>query len=67
LRIHIFNEIAVSGNDGLDPGAKPPAGPRHDVPVEGPHHLLDLLGQVLGIVLLLAAALTFNSVTPHIE
>ncbi len=50
MRIHLFNEIAVSGNDSLDPGTKPLAGARHDVPVEGPHHLLDLLGQVLGFV-----------------
>ncbi len=39
-----------SGNDDLDPGVKSPAGPSHGVPVEGPHHLLNLLGQVLGFV-----------------
>ncbi len=63
MLIHVFNKIAVSGNDGLDPGAEPPAGLRHDVPVEVPHQLLVLLGQVLGIVL--AAALTFSFFTPH--
>jgi hypothetical protein len=61
LLIHVFNKIAVSGNDGLDPGAKPSAGLHHDVPVEVPHQLLVLLGQVLGIV----ASLTFSLFTPH--
>ncbi len=51
LRIHLFNEIAISGNDGLDPGAKSPVGPRHGVPGEVPLHLLDLLVQVLGFIL----------------
>ncbi len=36
LRIHVFNKNAVIGNDGLDPGAKSPAGLHHGVPVEGP-------------------------------
>jgi hypothetical protein len=45
LIIDLFNGIAVSGDYSLDLELQAVAGLRHDVPVEGPHHLLDLLGQ----------------------
>ena len=38
----LFNKIAVSGDDSLDPEPTPPADPCHGVPVKGPHHLLYL-------------------------
>jgi hypothetical protein len=47
-RIIVFIKTAVS--DSLDPGPQALAGFRHGVPVEGPHHLLDLLDQILGFV-----------------
>ncbi len=50
LRIHIFNKIAVSGDESLNPGRVAVVCLRHGVPVEGPHHLLDLQDQVLGFV-----------------
>jgi hypothetical protein len=50
MSINLFNEIAVSGNISLDPGCVPLECLRHSVPVEGPHHLLDLQDQVLGFV-----------------
>jgi hypothetical protein len=50
LRIHLFNKIAVSGDDSLNPGRVALVCLRHGVPVEGPHHLLDLQDQVLGFV-----------------
>jgi hypothetical protein len=37
-------------NNSLDPGTEALAGLRHSVPVEGPHHLLYLLDQILGFV-----------------
>jgi hypothetical protein len=43
--------MAVSSIDGLDPRAEPPAGLRHSVFVEGPHHLLNLFDQVLGFAM----------------
>ncbi len=49
-RIILFINTAVSINDSLDPGPQALAGLRHGVPVEGPHHLLYLLDQILGIV-----------------
>jgi hypothetical protein len=49
-RIILFIKIAVSINDSLDPGPQALAGLRHGVPVEGPHHLLDLLDKILGCV-----------------
>jgi hypothetical protein len=48
LRINLFNRIAVSCKDSLDPGPKARAG--QDVPGEGPHHLLDLPDQILQFV-----------------
>jgi hypothetical protein len=43
LRIALFSEMAVSGNDSLDPGPEPLAGLRHGVPAKGTHHRLHLL------------------------
>jgi hypothetical protein len=48
LRINLFNRIAVSCKDSLDPGPKARAG--QDVPGEEPHHLLDLPDQILQFV-----------------
>jgi hypothetical protein len=42
-------------NSSLDPGPQALADLRHGVPVEGPHHLLYLLDQILGF-----AARLFN-------
>ena len=50
MSISLFNEIADSGDNGLDPGRVPLECLRHDVPVKGPHHLLDLQDQVLGFI-----------------
>ncbi len=50
LRIHIFNKIAVSGDESLNPGRVAVVYLRHGVPVEGPHHLLDLQVKVLGFI-----------------
>ncbi len=50
LRIILFIKTTVSSNDCLDPGPQAIAGLRHGVPVEGPHHLLYLLDQILGFV-----------------
>ncbi len=50
LRIILFLKTAVSINDSLDPGPQAIAGLRHGIPVEGPHHLLYLLDQILGFV-----------------
>jgi hypothetical protein len=56
-----INEIAVSGDNSLDPGRVPLESLRHGVPVEGPHHLLDLQDQVLGFVV----RLCLNSDAQH--
>ncbi len=64
LRIILFIKIAVSSNDWLDPGPQAIAGLRHGVPVEGPHHLLYLLDQILGFV---GFALDHNSDSPHLK
>ncbi len=53
MSINLFNEIADSGDNGLDPGRVPLECLRHDVPVKGPHHLLDLQDQVLGYFVML--------------
>jgi hypothetical protein len=50
MRIILFIKTAVSSIDSLDPGPQGLAGLRHGVPVEGPHHLLYLLDQILGLV-----------------
>ncbi len=39
LRINSYNKTAFSSDDSLDQGPELPAGLRHGVPVEGPHHL----------------------------
>ncbi len=57
LRIDLFNEIAVSGDDILNLELEAVAGLHHGVPVEGPFHLLDLLDQVLGFVVRLCLEL----------
>ena len=64
LRILLFIKTAVSSNGCLDPGPQAIAGLRHGVPVEGPHHLLYLLDQILGFV---GFALAHNSDTPHLK
>ena len=43
--MNFLNDLVVPGEDLLDPGLEPSVGPRHDVPVAVPHHLLDLLAQ----------------------
>ncbi len=43
----LFNEMAVIGDDSLDPGPERLAGFRHGVPVKGPHQRLHLMEQVL--------------------
>jgi hypothetical protein len=50
MSIDLFNEIAVSGDNSLNPGRVPLECLRHVVPVEGPNHLLDLQDQVLGFI-----------------
>ncbi len=57
MSINLFNKIAVSGDISLDPGRVPLECLRHGVPVEGPHHLLDLQDQVLGFVVRLCLGL----------
>ena len=44
-KMNVFNKIAVSGDNSLDPEQEHPEGPGHGVPVEGPHHLLHLRDQ----------------------
>ncbi len=51
MRINLNNKIAVSSEDSLDPALEAHAGLRQGVPGEGPHHLLDLLDQILEFVL----------------
>jgi hypothetical protein len=51
MTINIFNKTTVSCEDSLDPGPEAHAGLRNGAPVEGPHHLLDLREQVLGLVM----------------
>jgi hypothetical protein len=50
MSINLRNEIAGRGDNSNDPGRVPLKCLRHCVPVEGPHHLLDLQDQVLGFV-----------------
>jgi hypothetical protein len=54
MSINLFNEIAVSSDNSLDPVREPLECLRHGVPVEGPHHLLDLQDQVLCFVVRLS-------------
>jgi hypothetical protein len=54
LRINLYNKIAVSSEDSLDPAPEAHAGLRLGVPGEGPHHLLHLLDQILEFVLRLS-------------
>jgi hypothetical protein len=54
-RIHLFNKIAVSVEDSLNPGRVALVCLCHSVPVEGPHHLLALQDQVLGFVVICEA------------
>ncbi len=49
-RLHIQGGSNKAGIFFLDPGPQALAGLRHGVPVEGPHHLLYLLDQILGFV-----------------
>jgi len=64
LRVILFLKTAVSVNDSLEPGHQALAGLCHGVPVEGPHHLLYLLDQILGFV---GFALAHNSDSPHLK
>jgi hypothetical protein len=43
----LFNEMAVIGDDSLDPGPERLAGFRHRGPVKGPHQHRHLTEQVL--------------------
>jgi hypothetical protein len=43
----LFNEMAVIGDDSLNPGPEPLAGFCHGVPVQGPHQRLHFLEQAL--------------------
>ena len=57
MRIKIFNEIDVTGDDSLDPGPELQAGLRHGVPVQGAHQRPHLLDQVLDFVVRLCTDL----------
>ncbi len=46
----LFIKTAVIVKNSLDPGPQALADLRNGVPVEGPHHLLYLLDQILGFV-----------------
>jgi len=59
--MNLSNKIAVSVDDSLNPEPSPPADPRLGVPVEEPHHLLDLRNQ--GCRFLSAASSTIDSET----
>ncbi len=60
LRISSDNKTAVSSDDSLHPEPEPPAGLRHGVPGEGPHHLPDLRHQ--GLVVKLCSDSQFRNV-----
>jgi hypothetical protein len=62
-RIILFFKTANSINGSLDPGPQALPGLRHGVSVEGPHHLLYLLDQILGFFR--DFALTHNSDSPR--
>ncbi len=57
MRIKIFNEMAVTGDDSLDPGPELQAGLRHGVPVKGAHQRPHLLDQALDFVVRLCTDL----------
>jgi len=61
--MNLFNKIAVSVDDSLNPEPAPSADPRHGVPVEEPHHLFDLRDQ--GCRFLSVASSTIDSGMPH--
>jgi hypothetical protein len=50
MRIKVFIETAVRGNNSIDPGPEPLAGLRHDGPVKRAHQHIHLLEQILGFV-----------------
>ncbi len=50
MRIGLFNEMAVSSGDSLDPGPEPQAALCHSVPVKGAHQRLHVLDQVFDFV-----------------
>ncbi len=57
MRINIFNEMAVTGNDSLDLGPELQVGLHHGVPVKGAHQRPHLLDQVLDFVVKLCTDL----------
>ncbi len=67
---HIENQFkqykCLQQCDCLDPGPEPPAGLRHDVPGEGPHHLPYLRDQGLGLVMKLCSDPQFKDATHKI-
>ncbi len=65
-RINSYNKTAFSSDDSLDPGPEPPAGLRHGVSAEGPHHLPDLRDQGLGLVMRLCSDTQFRDATRKI-
>ena len=50
LKLNLFNKMAASNDNSLDSGRVRLECLCHGDPVEGLHHLLDLLDQVLGFV-----------------
>ncbi len=63
MRNILFIKTAVRSNNSLDSGPQALAGLCHGVPVEGPHHLLYLLDQILVFVARLCNAHYLDS--PH--
>ncbi len=59
MKINLYNKIAVSSEDSLDPAPEAHAGLRQGVPGEGPHYLPDQVSGFVG-----GFALTQNSETP---
>ncbi len=57
MRIKIFNEMAVIGDDSLHPGPELLAGLRHGIPVKGAHQRHHLLDQDLDFVVRLCTDL----------
>ncbi len=50
MRINLFIDMAVSGDESLNFGPEPLAGLRHCVSVRGAHQRLHVLDQVLDFV-----------------